>query len=426
ETVDVSEESEPKPEPVKKKTYSKRRVKKKVTLSANDNIISDDPDVALELAKSISQTEAEEAKAARKVYATHARTVTESVPEFAKKKSGDRSSKSVVIQETPSALKLKPTTSKTKLKGSNEGTGSKPGVPDESTVVSATSSEGTGIKPGVPDESTVVSATSSEGTDEQDSEHSDDDIKKDDKDGDANDEGDDHISDTQDDDDEDVETESDKDDIYKYKIRVRKDEDEEMINTEVDDFDKGDEEVTELAKAVAEKTSEANVDPKKTELSSSSSSLFVSSGFGDQFLKLSSDSYLVSTIKDITVLEINSLLEVKIQSEVPHTQSPSMLSVHVFVISEPTVPTLVHESPSTATAITLPPLFVFTTLSIPQKTTTPIPTPTIIIDAPTVTTAIPESNALTLVELRVAKLEKDLFELKTVDHSTEALAILKS
>ncbi|GKB85713.1 hypothetical protein Tco_0957985 [Tanacetum coccineum] len=40
ETVDVSEEFEPKPESVKRKTSSKRRVKKKVTLSADDNIIS--------------------------------------------------------------------------------------------------------------------------------------------------------------------------------------------------------------------------------------------------------------------------------------------------------------------------------------------------------------------------------------------------
>ncbi|GKG42307.1 hypothetical protein Tco_0476605, partial [Tanacetum coccineum] len=47
-------------------------------------------------------------------------------------------------------------------------------------------------------------------------------------------------------------------------------------------------------------------------------------------------------------------------------------------------------------------------------------------DAPTITTAISESNALTVVELRVAKLETDVSELKTVDHSTEALAILKS
>ncbi|GKG07082.1 hypothetical protein Tco_0330051 [Tanacetum coccineum] len=76
EEVEVSEES--KPEPSKKKTSSKRRVKEKVTLSANDNIISDNPDAALELTKSISQTEAKEAEAARKVHATHARIVTES------------------------------------------------------------------------------------------------------------------------------------------------------------------------------------------------------------------------------------------------------------------------------------------------------------------------------------------------------------
>ncbi|GJV29698.1 retrovirus-related pol polyprotein from transposon TNT 1-94 [Tanacetum coccineum] len=424
----------------KKKTSGKRRVKKKVTLSADDNIISDDPDAALVLAKSISQTEATKAEAARQVHATHARIVTEFIPESAKKKSGGRILKSIVIQDTPSAPKSKPATSKESKKtsrrlpgtgGSNEGTGTIPGVPDESTVISAISSEGTGIKPGVPGEEKDITEEKVilEWGDEQDSEHSDDDnddVKKDGKDGDANDEGDDHISDTQDANDEDVETESDEDDIYKYKIRVRKDEDEEMINAEVDDSDKGDEEVTELAKAVAEKTSEANDDPKKTELSPSSSSLFVSLGFGYQFLKLSSDSYLVNTIKDIIVSEIISLLEVKIQSEVPHTQSPSVLSVPIIVISEPTVPTPVQESPSIATATTLPPLFVFTTPSVPQQTTTPIPTPTITTDAPTVTNAVPESNALTPVELRVAKLEKDMFELKTVDHSTEALAILKS
>ncbi|GKC46991.1 hypothetical protein Tco_1064713, partial [Tanacetum coccineum] len=38
------------------------------------------------------------------------------------------------------------------LGGSHEGTGSKPGVPDESTVISATSSKGTSAKPGIPDE----------------------------------------------------------------------------------------------------------------------------------------------------------------------------------------------------------------------------------------------------------------------------------
>ncbi|GKD53655.1 hypothetical protein Tco_1287042 [Tanacetum coccineum] len=44
---------------------------------------------ALELAKSISKTEAEEAEAARKVHATHTRIVTEHVPEsIRRRKSG--------------------------------------------------------------------------------------------------------------------------------------------------------------------------------------------------------------------------------------------------------------------------------------------------------------------------------------------------
>ncbi|GKC41641.1 hypothetical protein Tco_1059363 [Tanacetum coccineum] len=384
-----------------------------------------------------SRGKAEEAEATRQVHATHERIVTESVPESAKKKSGGRSSKSVVIQDTPSAPNLNPATLKTKLKGAlsltleeQEATNIMQALKESkktSKRQSGTggSNEGTSSKPWVLDEATVVSATSNE----QDNEYSDDDnndVEKDDKDGDADDEGDDHISDTQDADDEDDETKSDEDDIYKYKIHVRKDKDEEMLNAKVDNSDKGDEEGTNAAKADAKKTSEVKDDAKKTELPPSSSSLSLSSGFGDQFLLLSSDSSLVSTVKDTTDTEMNSLLEVKIHSEVLYTQSSSVLNVHVSVISEPTVPTPVQESPSTATATTLPPPYVSTTPSVPQQTTTPIPTPPTTTDAQIITTAVPESNALTTIKLRVAKLEKDVSELKTVDHSTEALAIFKS
>nr|GEX45317.1 retrovirus-related Pol polyprotein from transposon TNT 1-94 [Tanacetum cinerariifolium] len=176
-------------------------------------------------------------------------------------------------------------------------------------------------------------------------------------------------------DDEDVETESNEDDIYKYKIRLRKDKDEEM-NVKVDDSDKGDEEITDAAKADDKKTSEAKDDAKNTKLPPSSLSLSVSSGFCDQFFKLSSYSSL--------------------------------------------------ESPSITTATTLPPPSVSATPSVPQQTTILIPTPTITTNAPTITIVVPESNALTVVELRVAKLEKYMSELKTVDHSTKALNILKS
>ncbi|GKE37500.1 hypothetical protein Tco_1460905, partial [Tanacetum coccineum] len=59
-------------------------------------------------------------------------------------------------------------------------------------------------------------------------------------------------------------------------------------------------------------------------------------------------------------------------------------------------------------------------------TTTPIPTPPITTDAPTITTAIFGSDALSVVQLRVAKLEKDVFELKKIDLFAEALAALKT
>ncbi|GKB63943.1 hypothetical protein Tco_0920129 [Tanacetum coccineum] len=212
EIVDVSEESEPEPKPAKKKTSIKRRVKKKVTLYGDDNIISNYPNAALELAKSISQTKAEEAKATRKVHATHARIMTESVPKSAKKKSSGRN----------------------------------------------------------------------------------------------------------------VETKSDKDEIYKYKIRVRKDEDVEMKDAEVKESDKGEEKVTDAVKEEAENTSEAKDDTKKSKLPLSSSSLSISLGFGDQFLKLSSNSSLVSTVKDSSDIDVSSLLDIPIQQETRQTQPPSV------------------------------------------------------------------------------------------------------
>ncbi|GJT32697.1 hypothetical protein Tco_0923116 [Tanacetum coccineum] len=235
-------------------------VKKKVTLSADDNINSDDPDAALEIAKSISQTEAEAKK---------------------------------------------------------ERTGSKLRVLDKSTVISTTSSEGTGAKPGVLDEDKDITEEKVvlEWGYEQDSEHSNDDNdddEKDEKDGDADDEGDDHVSDKQDDDDKDDKTESNEDDIYKYKIRVLKDDDVEMKDTEVEGSDKGDEEITDAAKEEAKKTSEAKDDTKKFELPPSSSSLSVSLGFGDKFLKLHSDSSLVSTVKDSADVDVSSLLDIPI------------------------------------------------------------------------------------------------------------------
>ncbi|GKA22748.1 hypothetical protein Tco_0708710, partial [Tanacetum coccineum] len=103
-----------------------------------------------------------------------------------------------------------------------------------------------------------------------------------------------------------------------------------------------------------------------------------------------------------------------------------MLRVLVSVISKPLVLTSVQESPSIAIVTTLPPLSVSTTPPIPQQTTTPIPTPPITTDALTITTVVSESDALSAIYLRVAKLEKEVSELKKIDLSVEALAALKT
>ncbi|GKA55525.1 hypothetical protein Tco_0754597 [Tanacetum coccineum] len=70
ESIDVSDESKPEPL-IRRKTSSRRVTKKKGTISVDDNIVLE-PDIALELGKSISLTEA----AARQVHATHARILS--------------------------------------------------------------------------------------------------------------------------------------------------------------------------------------------------------------------------------------------------------------------------------------------------------------------------------------------------------------
>ncbi|GKD11315.1 hypothetical protein Tco_1191000 [Tanacetum coccineum] len=84
----------------------------------------------------------------------------------------------------------------------------------------------------------------------------------------------------------------------------------------------------------------------------------------DQFLKLSSDMSIVGNVKDSANAEINSLLDIPIQQDKPQIWSLPTLCVSISVIPEPL--------------------------------------------------------------LRVAKLEKDVSELKKIDHSTKALDSLKS
>ncbi|GJU97052.1 hypothetical protein Tco_1326323 [Tanacetum coccineum] len=155
--------------------------------TVSDEIYSDDPDVALELAKSISQTEAEEAEAQGKVsYNMQDRT------ESAKKILSGKSSNSVF------KLKGAPSLTLAEQEATNIMQALKERVPNESTSsLLATSSEELVKKQGfsmrlkdITKEKVIL-----EWGDEQDSEFSNednDDDEKDDKDGDADDKGNDH------------------------------------------------------------------------------------------------------------------------------------------------------------------------------------------------------------------------------------------
>ncbi|GKA77015.1 retrovirus-related pol polyprotein from transposon TNT 1-94 [Tanacetum coccineum] len=435
--VDVSEESDS--EPARKRTAQLEECQEKVHISAANNIIPE-PEVALELGQSISLTEAVEEEAARQVYATHARIVNESKPEPAKKKTGSRSTRGVVIQDTPSAPKTKPATSKPKLKSVQRLTPEEQEAADimealkESKKTSKRqpgtggSSEGTGVSPGVPDESTVIPATSSEGTkSEYSDEYQDDDDEVDWIDSNEDEEKKDNTDDDKSIDLEMTNAEETDDQFVQGDEQVNDDKDEAMTNAEVEESGNGDAEISDAAKADVEKTEEVKDDAKKTDLRPTSSNLSVSLGFGDQFLELSSNTSLVGIVKDTTDAEINSLLDIKIQSEVPPIQSPSVLTIPVSMISEPVVPTPIPITPLVAPVTTLlTHLSVSTIPPIPHQTTTPIPTPPITTDALTITTIVPESDALFAVQLRVAKLEKDVSELKKINHSAKALATLKS
>nr|GEZ80845.1 hypothetical protein [Tanacetum cinerariifolium] len=178
-SVEESDESDS--EPARQQTSSRRVIKKKVSISANDNIILE-LDVALELEKSTILIEATEEEVARQVHATQERIMTESGPDLARRRPsgiafGDISSmskklsidpsqklKSVqtltpeeqLVADTMQELKAisKATRNQIHVRGSSQGTGSKLRVPDESIVTHTTSSEGTGNDEDIPWEST--------------------------------------------------------------------------------------------------------------------------------------------------------------------------------------------------------------------------------------------------------------------------------
>ncbi|GJZ64216.1 hypothetical protein Tco_0620637 [Tanacetum coccineum] len=299
-SVDISDESDS--EPARKQNGSRRVIKKKVSISAKDNIIPE-PDVALELAKSMSLDEAEEEEAARRVYSTHEHLVTETdEPSGANRPTGRGNTTGVVIQGTPNVSKKKLVDQSHKLKGIQILTPEEQLVTNTMRALKASrkssrtllpvghSSKGTGAKLGVPDESTIILTPTSEVYSDEEKEKKDD---------------------TDDDKSIDLEVTKDEemDDEFVHSDEYVNDNVDEVIkDAEVVETGKGDEEITDTTKEDAKKTKEVKDDNKKVELPQTSSSLSVSLGFGNQFLNLSSDKSTVGNLKDSVDAEINSFL----------------------------------------------------------------------------------------------------------------------
>ncbi|GJT95278.1 hypothetical protein Tco_1090796 [Tanacetum coccineum] len=324
----------------------------------------------------------------------------ESDPKPAKRQTGSRRSRGVVIQDTPNVPNKKSVEHPQKLKGVtltieeqfvadtmqalkasrkssrnkpqagglSEGTSITPGVPDESRDALKTSSEGTGSKIGVPDEVKGASEAKANSAIDLGSEEEKEENKDDDEDDRSID-----IENT--DDDEEIDDEFLHGDEY-----VCDDVDEEMKDVEDPETGKDDEELTN-----AEKTEATKGDLEQAgKLPLTSSSLFGSSGF-----------------------------------EVPHIQSSSILTVPISVILEPIIISPIPDIPLVTPTTTLPPpSYVTTSTPVLQQTTTPIPIPPITTVA-LATTTVPDP--LPVIAQRVSFLKKDIQELKQVVHSVEFL-----
>ncbi|GKD37792.1 hypothetical protein Tco_1257999, partial [Tanacetum coccineum] len=186
------------------------------------------------------------------------------------------------------------------------------------------------------------------------------------------------------------------------------DADEEMKDAEVVETSKDDKEIKDV-----EKTEGTKGDLEQAgKLPLTSSSLSVSSGFGNQFLNHFSNTCLIGTTKESADTEIKSPMDIQIQQEIPHIQSPSILNVSILVIPEPKVLSPIPKITIVTHATTLlPPPSV---TNITHVLTTPIHTPPITTTAPAAT-IVPDPRLIIIQ--RVSELEKDVQELKQVNHS---------
>ncbi|GJZ15856.1 hypothetical protein Tco_0551533 [Tanacetum coccineum] len=395
--------------------------KKIVSISAADNIIPEQ-NVALELGKSTSLAAAEEEEAGRHVHATNERLMMESDPEPARRSTRRRPS-GIAFRDTSSVSKKKSPDQSQKLKGIQTLTAKEQLAADMMQALKASKkisrsqpharglSEGTGVSPGVPDESTLVLITLKEESKYYEEENVEEEIKllttNEDEEKKDDDEDNRSIDIEQTDDDEETADEFVHGDEY-----VHDNVNEEIKDAEVAKTGKDDEEITNAEKTDAEKTKVTKGDLEQTgKLPLTSSSLSVSSGFGNQFLNFSSNTSLIGTTKESADTKINSLLDIQIQQE------PTVLS------SKPEIPIVIS-------ATTLTPHPSVTNLTpVLQQQTKPIPTPPITTVAPAATTvpaAIDEylgSNLGDALQMVLQKYTKELIQQSSQKDVSEIIKI---
>ncbi|GJR49562.1 hypothetical protein Tco_1400083 [Tanacetum coccineum] len=290
--------------------------------SRDDNIIPE-LDVALELVKSMSLTEVVEEEAARQVHATHERIVTESDLEPARRRPSEQ-----LVADMMEALKASRKSIRSLLHagGSSKGTGSKLGVPNESTVTPTTSSEGTGD-----DDGNIKWVD----TDEEEEKNDDDDDDKiiilEKTDDEETDNEFVHSEENVQDDDEETD-----DKLVHADEQVNDDEDEEITNAKDADTGNGDEEITDTAKLDTKKTKVVKDDIKKAELPPTSSSLSISLGFVHVTTLI--PPLTVSSISHVQLQTTTSIPSPPITTKAPPvTKIPDPLLVilqRVFVLEE--------------------------------------------------------------------------------------------
>ncbi|GJW02351.1 hypothetical protein Tco_1561207 [Tanacetum coccineum] len=277
--------------------------KKKSLISADDNIIPK-PDVALELGKSISQTEAEIAEEERRLHETHERLVTakptsvdesdESDGELANRPTGRRRPFGITFRDISSVSKKKSLDRSQKLKGIQ--------VPNE--LIGKTSSEEAGIVLEVPDEGKGSSITKVDAEINWGS--------KDDRDGD------------EEDDDRSIDI---------------KESDDERINSE-----NGDQAMTDAEKNVAEKVEEEKGDEEEERADD------------DQAQEDQVKDDIVGTL--ITMSQKEKPEVPRSSSKIPPVHSAPLLDVLVSIIPPPptttTTPTPLPTTPITTTLVTPP------------------------------------------------------------------------